>query len=311
MLDTIKGSFYGALIGDALGVPYEFHYFDIPPRIEIEMEPPATFRRSHAGTPIGTWSDDGALLLALTASLAKNPSLDLEAFTNEMCNFRHRGAYAVDCRVFDIGFQTQQGLAEYEAGTSCYLSGGADERDNGNGSLMRVLPVSFLVCKDEETARIAMEQGLPTHRHIRSQLVCALYALLLKRVAIGLPFSIALDSAIGMMYEMIDREHLLQRHHEEEVDLITNRIRGEGTGYVLDTFWSAVDCVEQSDTFEDCIKAAVALGNDTDTTACVAGGLAGAMYGYSGIPQRWLEALRWKDFAENIISNFLGSVRAL
>lgn len=309
MLDTIKGSFYGALIGDALGVPYEFHNPDyLPFRHELEMEPPVGFNRAHQGTPVGMWSDDGALLLALTASLADNPSLDLKAFTNEMCKFWHRGAYAVDNRVFDIGFQTQQGLAEYEAGTSCYLSGGADERDNGNGSLMRVLPVAFLVCKDEETIRIAMEQSLPTHRHIRSQLVCALYTLLVKRVAIGLPFDVALDTAIGVL-----EEYALARYHDiqGELDLIFGFKQKAGKGYVLDTFWSAVECIEATDTFEDCIKAAVAFGYDTDTTACVAGGIAGAIYGYSGLPERWLNALRWKDYAENIIANFLGSVRSM
>lgn len=304
MLDSMIGSFYGALVGDALGVPYEFHFMDIPPRYEIEMQPPVGFNRAHSGTPIGTWSDDGALMLALTASLAHNPSLELDDFAKRMCNFWHNGEYAVDRRMFDIGFQTQQGLAEFEAGTPASLSGGADVRDNGNGSLMRVLPVAYLVCDDKETARVAMEQGLPTHRHVRSQLVCALYVLTIKNINRGLPLLEALSAATKMVTELYDEEH----HEELELILNAGEKLGTGTGYVVDSFWSAFESVMETDTLEDALKYAISLGNDTDTTACVAGGLAGALYGYNAIPERWLKDLRGTIFADDVLTSFIDKV---
>lgn len=304
MLDSIVGSFFGALVGDALGVPYEFHFMDIPPRYEIEMQPPVGFNRAHSGTPIGTWSDDGALLLALTHSLAINPSLDLNDFAKRMCNFWHNGEYAVDHRMFDIGFQTQQGLAEFEAGTTASLSGGADVRDNGNGSLMRVLPVAYLVCDDKETARIAMEQGLPTHRHIRSQLCCALYALTIKHIIHGLSLLEALNVATKVVMELYDAEH----HEELELILNAGEKLGTGTGYVVDSLWSAFDSITETTTLEDALKYAISLGNDTDTTACVAGGLAGALYGYSAIPERWMRELRSVGFADHILNEFIEKV---
>lgn len=301
MLDSIVGSFYGALVGDALGVPYEFHYFDIPPKYEIEMQPPIGFNRAHQGTPIGTWSDDGALMLALTASLARNPSLDLSDFAKRMVAFMRRGEYAVDRRVYDIGFQTQQGLNEFEAGTAPQLSGGSDVRDNGNGSLMRVLPVAYLVCDDKETARIAMEQGLPTHRHIRSQLVCALYALTVKNLLQDKTLLESLNAATQSLTALYDADY----HDELELIMNAGEQLGTGTGYVVDCFWSAFDAVANTASYEDAMKQAISLGHDTDTTACVAGGFAGALYGYSAIPERWLKELRWAHFADDILTAFL------
>lgn len=297
---AIRGALYGALVGDALGVPYEFHLFDIPARVNIEMQPPVGFRRSHIDTPIGTYSDDGALMLALMDSLTDFESLHLVDFATNMVGFMNRGSYAVGERIFDIGFQTRQGLKEFEAGTHPSKSGPKDERDNGNGSLMRVLPVAFLIVSDEETIRIAMEQSLPTHGHIRSQLVCALYALVAKNVLAGLPLLDSLNAAMNSM-EALDSEH------HDELELIYNAgdKLGEGTGYVVDCFWSAFDCLRNTGSYEECVQAAVWLGNDTDTTACVAGGLAGAYYGFYAIPKRWRDVLRGKDLVEHILKRYL------
>lgn len=305
MLEKLNGAIYGALVGDALGVPYEFHNTDLlPARTELEMEPPVGFNRAHKGTPIGTWSDDGALMLALTASLAHNPSLDLNDFARRMCSFMTTGEYAVDRRVFDIGFQTQQGLAEFIAGTSPYHSGGSDVRDNGNGALMRVLPVAFLVCEDKEAIRIAMEQGRPTHGHIRSQIGCAMYVVIARRLIKGYELAGAIQLAEASLQRHIDPVY----QAELEFFLTRNRKVGKGTGYVVDSFWSAIDSLEQTVSYEEAMQYAVSLGNDTDTTACIAGGLAGIMYGYDTIPQRWIDALRWKAYATDIMNVFAEKV---
>ncbi|HLT38469.1 MAG TPA: ADP-ribosylglycohydrolase family protein, partial [Enhygromyxa sp.] len=77
----IEGGLLGLLIGDALGVPYEFHGPEqIPAREHIELEPPVGFRRAHPGVPPGTWSDDGAQALCLLASLLDRGRLELADF---------------------------------------------------------------------------------------------------------------------------------------------------------------------------------------------------------------------------------------
>ncbi|MFL5446323.1 MAG: ADP-ribosylglycohydrolase family protein, partial [Myxococcales bacterium] len=101
--DRMEGGILGLLVGDALGVPYEFHGpTEIPASDDIEMDPPPDFRRSHAGTPPGTWSDDGAQALALLASLLERGRLDLDDFAARLLAWFERGEYAVDDRVFDV-----------------------------------------------------------------------------------------------------------------------------------------------------------------------------------------------------------------
>ena len=110
--DAWLGGLYGLLIGDALGVPYEFHRpQDIPPYGEIEMTPPPGFRRAHRGVPPGTWSDDGAQALCLLESLAVCGRFSLEDFSRRLSDWYQSGAWAVDGVVFDVGIQTGEALS--------------------------------------------------------------------------------------------------------------------------------------------------------------------------------------------------------
>ncbi len=105
--ERIEGGIWGLLVGDALGVPYEFHPARaIPGADAIEMAPPPGFARAHAGTPPGTWSDDGAHALCLLASLVHNGRLDAEDLARRLVNWYEHGYLAVDGRVFDVGVQT-------------------------------------------------------------------------------------------------------------------------------------------------------------------------------------------------------------
>lgn len=292
-----RAALFGALVGDAQGVPYEFNRMANLPAIEhLEMSPPADFNRSHLGTPEGTWSDDGALMLALQAELSVPGPFNLEGYARRMVAWRKRGDYTPDGRVFDIGGQTANGLRRFQEGTPAHSSGEADEYSNGNGSLMRVLPVAWHADSDETAVQVAREQGLPTHGHIRSQLCCALYVLIARRLLSGMDLSSALESAKSKLLELLPDagEQLSAR------GLWEFRKPGRGSGYVVDCLWSAIDCLEQTDSFEAAIKRAVYLGDDTDTTACVTGGLAGALYGMTAIPDRWLQALRGRKLVDSL-----------
>src|SRR5215217_5283072 len=138
--DRITGGIVGLLVGDALGVPYEFHPQEqIPSLEEIEFEPPPGFRRAHDTVPIGTWSDDGAQALILLDSLLTRGKFDVEHFAKGLIEWFDRDFMAVD-DVFDIGIQTQKSIIKLKRGTEPRLAGGTDDYSNGNGSLMRVLP---------------------------------------------------------------------------------------------------------------------------------------------------------------------------
>lgn len=111
------GGLVGLLIGDAVGVPYEFHPPElIPPRDQIDMQPPMTFRRAHAGVPTGTWPDDGAHALCLLASLDQCGQLNVNDFADRLVWWFDGGYMAVDGEVFDCGMQTANAIEKLRAG---------------------------------------------------------------------------------------------------------------------------------------------------------------------------------------------------
>jgi len=296
--DRIHGAIYGALIGDALGVPYEFHApEDLPPKHLLEMEPPPGFGRSHYGVPPGTWSDDGALMLALLDSLTTVAPFSMDDYAQRMLSWLRHAHYTPDGRVFDVGIQTSTALRRIEAGVLPRHAGSAGERDNGNGALMRVLPVAFMATSDAQAVHLARMQGLATHGHLWSQLACALFVLVARKLLSGAAFDVAYESACHTL-----PTNLAADEAREFSKLLGGRAPGCGSGFVLDSLWSAFDCVESTDSFEDAVRSAIALGHDTDTTACLAGGLAGAMYGKACIPCRWLNALRGQRLPDEILS---------
>ncbi|MGF6769474.1 ADP-ribosyl-[dinitrogen reductase] hydrolase [Paraburkholderia sp. GAS199] len=296
----------GLLVGDALGVPFEFTPPErIPARHLIEMIPPVGFHRAHAGVPPGTWSDDGAQALCLLASLQDNGRLILADFASRLLRWLDDGYMAVDGHVFDVGIQTGKALSRLRDGVSPCESGGRDEWSNGNGSLMRVLPLALWhVGTDETLVHDAHMQSLPTHAHPRSLVACAFCVLVarayLRKVAD--PWSWA-DQRLEEIYNgWPDRQEQIAL--QAELDMLRSFPKTDqprGTGYVLDTIWSAREAMKET-SFEDVATAAICFGNDTDTTAAVACGLAGIMYGLDGIPVRWLSALQGYDLVEPLIS---------
>ncbi|ATB40869.1 ADP-ribosylglycohydrolase [Cystobacter fuscus] len=301
--ERIEGGLYGLLIGDALGVPYEFHSPErIPPPAQLEFTPPAGFSRAHAQVPPGTWSDDGAHALCLLDSLLSRRMLDLEDLGRRLVNWFERGYLAVDGEVFDVGIQTRTALSNLREGAPALKAGPAGERDNGNGALMRVLPLALWHRGDDQAlARDAMLQSRVTHGHVRSQVCCALYCLWARRTLEGSSraWADALASFRALYPEGLEQRTELETSVRPDVSY-----RGKGTGYVVDCLLSARDCLE-ADSFERVVKAAIALGHDTDTTATVAGGIAGLREGIDAIPSRWRDALRGQELVKPLLEKLL------
>ncbi|MGF6412380.1 ADP-ribosylglycohydrolase family protein [Paraburkholderia sp. MM5482-R1] len=307
--DPRIGGLIGLLVGDALGVPFEFTPSQrIPARHLIEMTPPVGFHRAHVGVPTGTWSDDGAQALCLLASLQDNGRLILSDFASRLLRWLDNGYMAVDGQVFDVGIQTREALSRLRDGASPCESGGSDEWSNGNGGLMRVLPLALWhVGTDEALVHDAHLQSVPTHAHPRSLVACAFYVLVarasLRKVTD--PWSWA-DQRLDVIYSdwSDERERAALRAELDVLRGFPKTDQPRGTGYVLDTIWSARRALEEK-SFEDVARSAILFGNDTDTTAAVACGLAGIKLGIDGIPARWLEQLRGYEIVERMIDRLV------
>ena len=292
-----RGGLYGLLVGDALGVPYEFHDpANLPPAAAIDMVPPEGFNRSHRGTPTGTWSDDGAQALALLDSLLSCDGLDPDDLGQRFVAWWLEGYATPDGRHFDIGNQTSAALHKLVAGVPALRCGGDGERDNGNGSLMRVLPLALWhTGSDDELVRDAHRQSRVTHAHPRSEACCALYVLWARRILeeVSEPW----EAAVEALRSQYGRPGL--GAHQGELRRILQPFVPSGSGYVLDCLHSARVALRGPD-YAAIVRRAVAFGLDTDTTAAVAGGIAGLRHGEQGIPQDWREQLQGRGFVEGL-----------
>jgi ADP-ribosyl-[dinitrogen reductase] hydrolase len=301
--DRIAGGLMGLLIGDALGVPYEFHAAaEIPPLDRIEMEPPIEFDRSHRTTPIGTWSDDGAQALCLLASLLHCQQLDPDDLGRRLVDWYDRGYMAVDGKVFDVGIHTARVVHEISCGMPVLEAGALGTQSRGNGSLMRVLPlVLWHQGSDEALVADAHLQSRVTHGDDYCQICCALYCLWARKI---------LEQSIDPWQQATVKLREIYTANTPFLDILDWAIRpddepdGRGGGYVIDCLRSArMVMIEPG--YERVVKAAVALGDDTDTTACVAGGVAGLRDGIAAIPTRWRELLRGQEIVNPLLDLLL------
>lgn len=302
----IEGGFFGLLVGDALGVPYEFHHSSaLPDKALLEMDPPkAPYHRAHINTPVGTWSDDGAQALCLASSLLERDCLDIDDLAIRFINWLEDGYMSVDGRAFDCGRGTREAIDRMKAGVPPSKAGGNQSFHNGNGAMMRILPLVLWHKGDVgKLIDLAKLQCMPTHRHPISLVSCAIYCVVARFM---------LHGATGSASDWEAAIRAVIKHHAGDVEMeramksilsAPCRQKPSGTGYIVDQLWTAQWALGLGD-YEEIVKSAIALGNDTDTTACIVGGLVGMRDGVDGIPQRWRDALRGKDKLTNILQGY-------
>lgn len=303
--NQIQAAIYGLLIGDAVGVPYEFNRpAQLPAYADIDLCPPTTFKRSYPNVPLGTWSDDGAQALCLLASLQQCQGFDSQDFAQRLLNWYRVGYMAVDYEVFDVGIQTREALERMQAGQDIADIANRDEQSNGNGALMRCLPLALWHRgTDEELVQWAEAQSHITHAHLRSKVCCAFYCLWARYLLQGQSVNSAWDYAYQRLVELYQQQAQALLELREHL-CPAQDFKISGSGYVVDCLHSAKFALQQ-ESYVDVIKTAIALGNDTDTTACVAGGLAGIIFGFDGIPKDWLTQLRGQELLSPLVQQLL------
>ena len=277
------------------------------------MIPPAGFRKTYENVAAGTWSDDGAQALCLFQSLLDKNVFCLEDFSDRVLSWYEDGVWAVGGEVFDVGIQTAYALRGYKNGLLPEECGMLNPDGKGNGALMRVLPLVLWHSvhgspdKEQRTKGLvedAHRQCLITHGHVCNQVCCALYCLAAQELMEGLEAHEAIEAGLGALR----RSYRDLPEYEQELEWSIRPDQtweGTGTGYVVDCLRSAFMIFLQASDYEDGVKRAVLLGNDTDTTACVAGGLLGIRYGVQGIPDRWMSMLREREKADELLKRCL------
>ncbi len=307
MKEKYIDSLMGFVIGDAMGVPVEFE-----PREEL-LNNPVTKMLGHGtyDVPEGTWSDDTSMLIATIDSINAKCDLDIKDIADKFLLWMNHADYTPHKEVFDIGNTTRRALEEYannrEEDPDKF--GLTDINSNGNGSLMRIIPLAFYAVekklKDFEVLELVKKLSSITHAHEISIMGCYIYVRLVMFLLNGKDKYSAYSMTKCVDYTMFQEETqaVYSRLIKEDISkLVVNDINS--SGYIVDSLEACIWVMLKSESFTEAIIGAVNLGNDTDTIGALTGALAGIIYGYDAIPESWLDAIARKDYLLDIFEEF-------
>ncbi|MCX2431057.1 ADP-ribosylglycohydrolase family protein [Pedobacter sp. GR22-10] len=300
---VIHGALFGLAVGDALGVPAEFKSRTYLAEHPVNgMEGFGTHNQ-----PAGTWSDDSSLTFCLAESLCSG--YNLQDMARKFLQWYRAEIWTAHGEVFDIGIATSKAINEIAKGTDPVLCGGNREADNGNGALMRILPMVFYSRHEADLQTIyerVKEVSAITHAHFRSVFACLIY------VVYGLELLKGCDKKVAYQNMQATVKRFVEKNAFEpkEIDLFKRVLDGDistvamaeifSSGYVLHSLEASLWCILTTQSYEDAVLKAVNLGEDSDTTAAIAGGLAGLIYGFDGIPEEWINVLVKRSGIQNL-----------
>lgn len=303
----ISGGLWGAIVGDALGVPVEFQ-----DRERLQADPVTNMREygSH-DQPRGTWSDDSSMLLCTVESLLNSNGLDSGDLGKLFVRWYKESYWTPWNEVFDIGNATFLAIANLSKGVKPELAGGDSDMSNGNGSLMRILPIALYFAKAPTTELLdyAHRASSLTHRHLRSQMACGVYCVMAAVLLDGANPAEAYRQAIEKVQPYYQQQPYaaqlphFNRTFSDKLGSYDEKDIKSG-GYVIHTLEASIWCLLTTNSYQEAVLKAVNLGGDTDTTGIVTGGLAGLYYGLDAIPSEWLKVIARREDLEKLFEAF-------
>jgi ADP-ribosylglycohydrolase len=301
---NIKSVLFGVAVGDALGVPVEFKSRDY-----LASNPVTDmFGYGTYNVPPGTFSDDSSLTFCLAEDLTNG--FDLNAIAENFVSWACDGYWTATGYVFDIGIATENAIDRLRRGERPDLAGGTSVSSNGNGSLMRIAPLLFYI-KDkpiEERYELTKLVSSVTHGHIRSVIACFYYLEFAKQLLetkdkfeIYRNLQTLVPGYLNKLEINPEEIALFSRLFSEDISLLpVEEIRS--SGYVLHTLEASVWCLLTTGNYPDAVLKAINLGEDTDTTGAVTGGLAALLYGVESIPENWKKQVARHDDIEDLVA---------
>ena len=266
------GCFFGAIIGDVLGAPFEFMETD-QFKFDGTMSSGGLFN-----LPKGYYTDDTSMMIAITQSILNTNSVNEIDQLDHYIQWYRNGKYSSTGKCFDIGFQTRQSLVDYEE-----LGELPEETDGqGNGCLMRVAPVIlYAISKNLQDFNTDIETSvITTHNNETCKFLTKSYAHFVRDALLNQLDFDCINVSLKNRYENI----------KDSID--------RPDGWIETSYYVALDSFRNTNSFKSCMLDVINKGYDTDTNACIAGMLAGAYYGYDALS----EYLDIKDF--DILYNY-------
>ena len=283
--DRARGALLGLACGDAVGTTVEF--------MAPETFPPVTdlVGGGPFGLSPGQWTDDTSMALCLAESIVETRTLDLADQLRRYVRWQRHGHLSSTGRCFDIGATTSSQLRRFER-TGTPIDPSPDPEAAANGSLMRLAPVPIAWRRDLGVAADRSgESSRSTHAARRPVDACRLMGAMIAALVAGRSFE-AVSSPAFWQWGPLD---------PQVAAIAGGSYRGKeppeirGSGFCIDALEAALWAVHGADDARTAILRAVNLGDDADTTAAIAGQLAGARWGANSLPAGWLAKVSMGD----------------
>jgi ADP-ribosyl-[dinitrogen reductase] hydrolase len=290
VLDRSVAALLGVHVGDSLGATLEF----VDPERARQLFPDGHREIIGGGTfgwEAGAPTDDTDLTLAVAEAYRLGGDTDsiVMAAAEQMLRWYEGGPK-------DVGGTTASALQRFRRDRDPSTSGRTDEGSQGNGSLMRTMPVAIARANDELRAAEAEAISAVTHAHPVCTVACVAYCDLANALIEGEAAPVAVEQVLDPLANgATTAERAVADAILFGVQLREGGDWPEATGWVLDSLALAVWAVLGDESFEDTLVRVVMHGGDADTNGAIAGGLLGAKLGTSAIPERWLQPLHARD----------------
>ena len=305
----IKSAIYGFVIGDAMGVPVEFE------DREKLMESPVTNMLGYGSydVPKGVWSDDTSMTLATIDSIIVNKN-ELNDIADKFCEWINNAKYTATNEVFDIGTTTKYSLMRYwNNNIDATKCGGTGMSENGNGALMRMLPIA-LYCfynkmEDNDIINIVRNTSSITHAHEISIIGCYMYVKYIIFILSNNNKTESYKLLQKIDYSIFNKDNinLYERIIKDDISKYSlDTIKS--TGFVVDTIVSVLWVIFKTEIFNEAIIGSVNLGGDTDTIAAITGSIAGILYGYDSMNKKWIKDIKNKKLLNKYIYEFINTL---
>jgi ADP-ribosyl-[dinitrogen reductase] hydrolase len=297
---------WGFIVGDALGVPYEF--LD---RNTMTKNPAIGMigYGSH-NQPAGTWSDDSSMMICVLENMKNGGTV--KDLSKLFLNWYYKGYQTANGEAFDIGYTTLASLIRLREGVSLSKAGSSDEWSAGNGSLMRCVPYAFAQDLHKSIFDMIIHNNL-THKLSICNEACMLFVKMIRSLAEGYTKEQALSTAVAYLrfgWRISDdmevnpnKEKFSRLFDSSFVSTHIDDIYSDG--YVIHTLEAAIWCFMNNESYHDAVLQAVNCGGDTDTIAALTGALSATFYGLDNIPSDWKRKIRRHDELDEILREYI------
>ena len=304
-----RDALMGLFIGDAMGVPYEFIQ-----KNKVIISTREMIGGGSHGMPPGFWSDDSSMTLATIISITEQKKINYDDIMNKFVDWVEDGEYTPNGNTFDIGRTCLRAINNYHRKRTLPIKSGPNTiSDNGNGSLMRILPLAYIAYvkdyNDSEIKEEVSKLSSLTHGHELSHISCFIYIKYILSILDGKSIREAYNDVKSYDYSAYQEDNLkcLKRILESDISKEKEELI-HSTPYVVYTLEAVFWTLLNSESYEECIMKCIKLGHDTDTTSAIAGSIAGLYYGYESIPKQWRDTLVQNNYLKKQSNNFVSIV---